>query len=518
MKLSSTSFFIIVLILLFVSGSCNRKDVKNINSLEKRQNYYFPVLKTNDDAIDTIAHTFNIAIGDIMSNIRPYKNGLVRKEEALLFAGLDYYGPWTRDAAINIWSGAGLFLPDISKRTLISDLDSTANGNVQIIGQYWDKIIWTIGAWNLYLYSGDKEFLKIAYDATCYTLSGLEKDEFDPKLNLFRGPAVYGDGISAYPDRYTQTGKYEGGEWVSTITKWAAANPDKRVKIGGGMPMFALSTNCVDYEVYQILPKIEKELGLKVKEEWTDQSTRLKEAINKNFWDNEKKNYRYLIDPYGNCDYQEGIGISYALLFGVADKVQSEQVLNNTIVTKAGIPCVYPSFPRYKNGYGRHSGTVWTHVQGFWANAAAKNQDAKRFDYDFNLLTLHTWRDKQFREIYHPETGLPYGGLQESNEGPLDVWKSTERQTWGATAYLRMVFNGLFGMRFDETGISFSPVVPHQYPNLRLLNLLYRDAVLNVSIKGQGTKVVSFTVNGNSTQPFIPANAEGIQNIQIHLK
>lgn len=511
----SKLFISILVIFLFYLSACDRNSVQKSKSNNKLQNYYFPVLKTNDDAIDTVAHTFNIAIGDIMSNIRPYKNGLVRKEEALLFAGLDYYGPWTRDAAINIWNGAGLFLPDISERTLISDLDSTANGNIEIIGQYWDKIIWTVGAWNLYLYNGDKEFLKLVYKATCYTLSELERNEFDPNLNLFRGPAVYGDGISAYPDRYTQTGKYEGGEWVSTITKWAEANPDKRVKVGSGMPMFALSTNCVYFEVYRILPKIEKELGLKINENWADKSARLKVAINKNFWNNEKKNYRYLVDPYGNCDYQEGMGISYALLFDVANKIQSEEVLKNTVVTKAGIPCVYPSFPRYKNGYGRHSGTVWTHIQGFWANAAAQNKDAKRFAYDFNLLTAHTWRDKQFREIYHPETGLPYGGLQESNEGKLDIWKSTERQTWGATAYLRMIFNGLFGMSFSETGINFSPVIPTQYPNLRLLNLLYRDAVLNISVKGQGTNVVSFTVNGKSTKPFIPANAEGIQNIEI---
>ena len=46
---------------------------------------------------------------------------------------------------------------------------------------------------------------------------------------------------------------------------------------------------------------------------------------------------------------------------------------DNRVLARAyDIACVEPSFDRYlkKGGYGRHSGVVWPHAQGFWARAA----------------------------------------------------------------------------------------------------------------------------------------------------
>ena len=39
-------------------------------------------------------------------------------------------------------------------------------------------------------------------------------------------------------------------------------------------------------------------------------------------------------------------------------------------------------------------------------------------------------------------------------------WESQPDQTWSATAYLRMVFTDLFGMRFGADGIAFAPSLP----------------------------------------------------------
>ena len=82
----------------------------------------------------------------------------------------------------------------------------------------------------------------VAFLASRNTLLDLEQNEFDPELGLFRGGAVYGDGISAYPPLYTHTGTYTGREWVSTITKWVSENPDLRARQGFGLPMHAFST------------------------------------------------------------------------------------------------------------------------------------------------------------------------------------------------------------------------------------------------------------------------------------
>ena len=44
-------------------------------------------------------------------------------------------------------------------------------------------------------------------------------------------------------------------------------------------------------------------------------------------WSEEKQNYTYLCDPFGGCDHQEGLGASFALLFGIADDEKAEKVL-----------------------------------------------------------------------------------------------------------------------------------------------------------------------------------------------
>ena len=77
----------------------------------------------------------------------------------------------------------------------------------------------------------------------------------------------------------------------------------------------------------------------------------------------------------------------------------------------------------------------------------------------FNLAA-HAVRDMQFAEIYHPLTGEIYGGLQEREGQGIGLWGAASRQTWSATAYIRMVFIGLAGMRFDSDGVRFQPVMP----------------------------------------------------------
>src|SRR5260370_26127131 len=47
-----------------------------------------------------VRSAFHFALGDLFSNIREYKAGLIKNEQACLCAGADYKDPWTRDAAI----------------------------------------------------------------------------------------------------------------------------------------------------------------------------------------------------------------------------------------------------------------------------------------------------------------------------------------------------------------------------------------------------------------------------------
>ncbi len=468
----------------------------------------FPFFITDNEKINS---AYRMAVSTLSANILPFKDGLLEKAEPVIIAGLGYVTPWTRDAAINTWNAGGLICSDVAKNTLVSVISKNDKGYF-IEGEYWDKIIWVIGAWRYYIYTGDKDFLKMALSAAENTLEFFEKTEFSDEYGLFRGPACYGDGVAAYPDIYAKHGK-------AGIISFASECEALCENVGVGIPIHALSTNCLYYEAYVLVDKIRKEFGLEP--QYTKKAEALKTAINKHFWDDNKKTYRYIYDKFGGCDAAEGMGLSFVVLFDIASDEQKKAILENTYISKYGITCVYPSFSRYdtEDGYGRgrHSGTVWPHIQGFWASASAESGDAKLFDAEFSAETENALRFGQFAEIYHPETGEIYGGLQESKSQGIRYWKSQPWQTWSATAYLRNVYFDILGMKFDTDGIRFSPVGSDLFYKGTLLNLCYRDAILNITVKGNGKDIQSFKINGDNSRPFISSQSKGIFNIEILL-
>jgi glycogen debranching enzyme len=506
---------LIVLLSIILFGSCNQQIVEIPKSV-------VPILKTNNSELDTIAHTLNIAIGDIVTAIRPCSKGLLKEEKPTIFAGIDYYGPWTRDASVNVMNGCGLLFPDVAKNTLIAQLQNDEDG-LRIGGQYWDSPLWTIGSWQYYLYTGDKEFLKTVLEASLNQLKYLESTEYDEERGLFRGASFFNDGVSGYPKMYSNTGIYEGGEWVSDIMKWAHHNPELRHPKGEGLPMMALSTNCIYYRAYALLDSIANVLGKDISSfKGVEKAGKLKKAINDNFWNEEKGTYIYLVDPNGNCEYQEGGGLSMAVLWDVADADKARRIFETTHIEPAGLPTIYPSFPRYvdadKKHYGRHSGTIWTQINGFWTMAAKKYRNTEIFYNDFNNIGGFAFRDRQFREMFHPVTGMPYGGIQENNDTSWVEWKSTERQVWGAASYVSMVLRGMIGMQFTSLGINFNPLLDKEYENLRLLGLNYREMVLDIYITGEGDSVESFSVNDKERQnAFLSCEDKGYKKIEIHL-
>ena len=428
--------------------------------------YTLPTLNTDNEDINL---AYRIAMGDIYSNIASFRDGLLTEPKPVLLAGAGYKKPWTRDAAINIWNGSGLILSEISKNTLLSTVIEE-KGVRRIGGEYWDAIIWTIGAEWYLKYTGDEEFLPFVAEVTENALAYFEDTEFDAQRNLFRGPACYGDGISAYPDRYA-TGQ-------CGIMRVVDLKTDCCVKKGVGIPMYTLSTNCLYYESYNVAYRLTK------KEEYRQKADRMKEAINRQFWNEKSGQYNYIVDEWGGCDYSEGVGQSFAVLFGIADEEKTKSIIRRQTISANGIPCIDGTFSRYEGrGIPRHAQTVWPQIQAFWADAVAKH-DIKKFEFEFNALTKNVKRCGYFAEVYHPDTGDPYGGIQEW-QGKFVQWPSEIRQTWAATGYLRMILFDLFGMRFEREGIYIKPLKTDVAENLKLRDLRYRNIVLDIFVSGK---------------------------------
>lgn len=471
-----------------------------------------PHLQTGRSGVDK---AFRLAIGDLFTNIQVYKDGLLPSAAPVMLAGLDYGRPWTRDAAINSWNAGSLIIPEVAKNTLLSVLTKDGEA-VRIGGQYWDAIVWSTAAWYHYLCTGDREFLELALKATVASLGYYERTEFNPTFGLFRGLG-WSDGVAAYP------GKYANMQGNSAAWSWPQYNADKKVQQGYGIPMMAISTNCLYYSAYRTTHKMAQTLETPIQDDWLEKAEHLRKAINKHLWNEEVGVYRFYIDEDGACPLQETLGNAYAILFGIADGSQAEQIFNNQYVAPAGVPCGWPPLDRYQfldhQSFGRHNGTVWPQIQAFWASAAAENRKCDIFAHELLNLAKHAVRDMQFVEIYHPLTGKKYGGWQERGSAGIVLWEATNRQTWAATGFLRMVFYGLIGVRLSPEGIHFEPCVPQAFNEIRLSNVKYRRMRLNIAIKGSGTTVANFNLNGRmADSAAIPGGSTGTQEVEIHMQ
>lgn len=444
-----------------------------------------PSLRTGNRAVD---QAFRIAIGDLAGNIVLYRSGLLNEARPVLLAGLGYPTPWTRDASMNAWNGLSLLAPAVARNTLLAVLDE---GPVIRGGdQYWDAIVWATGAWQHYLATGDREFLALALPAVERTLGEMEAAEFDAHTGLFRGPG-WSDGISGYPDAYA------GTQGASGVQAWPKVNRGQASHPGFGIPMQALSTNCLYYNAYRVVGWMRAELGLRTAPEAAAKARNLKEAINRELWSGTQ--YRFLTGPLGRSEHQEALGQAYAVLFGIADAERARLVLANQHVAPAGVPCLWPPLQRYPE-FARHAGTVWPQIQGMWAQAAAMGKRPEIFGHELLTLAAHAVRDRQFAEIYHPVSGEIYGGWQE-RKGELALWTSQPRQSWAASAFVRMVVHGLAGVELLPEGVRFAPCVPAGVGTVELSNLHVRDAVLCVTVRGVGSTVGRMTVDGRAVDP-----------------
>jgi hypothetical protein len=87
------------------AATAGEQDQSNVISVA------IPSLRTDNHAIN---EAFRIAIGDLMGNVQPFKDGLLERPMPVILAGLHYDTPWTRDAAINAWNGGSLIPAKLS--------------------------------------------------------------------------------------------------------------------------------------------------------------------------------------------------------------------------------------------------------------------------------------------------------------------------------------------------------------------------------------------------------------------
>lgn len=442
-------------------------------------------------------------INTVPFGLKVYNLTGLMKGDRFLRAGGGYAQPWTRDAAINSWNAASLFSPDVARDTLWAVTRPGEGGEpvVQRDNQWWDKVIWIVGAWNHYRVTGDRAFLETAFGVADRLLAEMRRDRFRADFGLFQGPSFFNDGIAGYPAPPAAADD-SGSSFV--------------LDHPGTDKIMALSTNCLYVGAYRAAASMAQELG-KPKPEWSQAADALKTAINKRFWIPKTGLYGYLVHPDGKLDpSEEGSGLAFAVLFDVADRTRARSVLKMTHIEPFGITDVYPHFSRFSDQRpGRHNAIVWPMVQGMWAKAAAKMHDAEALQQQMDALArLSAGSNGRFFEIYNAKTGAVDGGWQNNH-----AWGSEPDQTWSATAYLNMVTNGLFGMRFEKDGLRFEPLVPKGWGRANktyLTNVTYRSSTLDITLQGEGARVRKITLDGKPVK-FIPVDLTGKHRVIVEM-
>ena len=152
-----------------------------------------------------------------------------------------------------------------------------------------------------------------------------------------------------------------------------------------------------------------------------------------------------------------------------------------------------------------------------WAHAAAKYRKGGIFGHELFQLAQHAVRDNQFAEIYHPTNGAIYGGLQERAGKGIVPWTSKPRQTWAASAYLRMILFGLVGMQVSRDGIRFEPCIPEGISQIDVVDLHVRNARMDLAIRGKGVRLRTLTVSGVQLPPesVIPWDSWGQRKLNV---
>ncbi|SEQ99427.1 hypothetical protein SAMN05216188_1073 [Lentzea xinjiangensis] len=438
------------------------------------------------------------------------KSGLMDPAVGMVRAGGGYEQPWTRDASINSWNATSQLSPALAANTLwaVVDKDSAGALRVQQDDQQWDQVIWLTAAWHHYLVTGDRQFLGNAYRTAKNTLTIRENAGtagFNPTYGLFTGASFFNDGIAGYP-----APPADATESVSTGSMpWPG--------IASGM---YLSTNEVYYAAYVNAANMAERLGQpREAAGHRAKAAALKAAINRHFWNAATGLYDYQLLADGTRGaYQEGTGLAFAILFGIANSARARSILANAREMAWGMPDTYPNWERYSEAQpGRHNAIVWPLVQGLWAKALARLGEENRFAAETTRLAKLATNNSGYWEIYNGTTGVVDGGWQRLGDTVKFHWGSEPDQTWSATAFLDMVHTGLFGLRYTERGLSFAPNLPAGWGDVTLRNVRYRDADLTIALRGAGTTISSVTIDGRPSHAEVPATLRGAHTVEITL-
>ena len=422
---------------------------------------------------------YNLALEEVIIAVEP---------DSTLRTGKEWGGVWTRDVSYSILLGVSHLQTQASINSLVRKVDRLG----RIIqdtgtGGSWpcstDRNIWAVAAWEIYKVTGDEKWLEYIYPIIKRSLEDDILVSLNPQTGMLKGESSYLDWREQeYP------------RWMAPVDIYNSEN---------------LGTECVHYQAFSILAKLERMLGTEADAARYEAIAQgIRDGINEYLWMEDKGYYAQYL--YGRQNLivsprSETLGEALAVLYDIADSQRAASICSNVPCQDYGTACFFPNIgdiPPY------HNDAMWPFVQAYWMNACKKAGNEAGVMHSIatiSRLAAFCLTNKENMVIYNGK------------------WQGTQinssRQLWSIAGNLTIVNNILFGMEWEDNGLRFNPFVPKALAGTRTLTgFRYRDGVYDITVEGYGSGIRSFLVDGMRDEAFIPAeSAKGRHTINIVL-
>ncbi len=433
----------------------------------------YPVLTSGNRLHEAV---YNMALDEMVNAVEP---------DTTLRTGKEWAGVWTRDVSYSILLSMAYLQPEASRISLMKKVDplgrviqDTGSGGAWPVST--DREIWCVAAYEVYKVTGDREWLEYIYPIIKKSLETDARTVYDPETGLAKGETSFID--------------------------WREQSHPKWMQCADIYNTETLSTSIVHAQAWKVLAEVAAELGHKqVAKEAREMSAKIVDGINRHLWMDDKGYYGMYLYGRDNLIMNpraETLGESLAILWDVADAGRAKSIIENNPTTPFGAAIFYPQIADMPN---YHNNALWPWVGCWWAiaNAKAGNEDGVMQAIGAVVRPAALFCTN--KENFNLDNGDIYTELNSSN------------MLWCLSGNLALTHKILFGIEYGADRLMFHPFVPKALGGeLKLDNFKYRDAVLNITVKGYGNEIKSFTVNGKEQAPEILAKkAKGALDVVI---
>ncbi len=347
-------------------------------------------------------------------------------------------------------------------------------------GELWpvvsDDISWASAAWETYCVTGNKEWLRYAYDVVRQSIEQDYETNFDEYERLMHGGTWYSlTGNLYYPSWMQLTHIYES---------------------------MSLTNNAQYAHAFEILNDMCDELD--IESEYGPLALEMRDAINEQFW-NERKGYysqyTYLPAYPIQSPCIDNLGQALCVLWNIANDDRAENLIMKTPLAPYGVTVTSPHYS--SGGMLNQSELSFPMIQAFWNIASAKTGNEHSLRRGLGAL----YRLPALYCTYKSWCNAYTGETQDEGDGSLGA----------AAANASMVFRVYAGITFLPNGIELNPFIPVFLKGKKeIKGFKYRRAVLDITIEGTGNDIESIKVDGVSSHDnFIQSTLTGRHTVHI---